>query len=346
MSYFKQVFENIMTQVQALNYTAHAIEDLKEIVKKVAFHFPQSSRAISRIIELLRESQKFILPNCSDIFEPEDFQQQHLDLFHLPYPVCTFEAPWVMEENNTCALDGKLPFIKSTKRIALAIELDSDHQEDFLANYNDIFLKKFPQGGVYVIPIFWSLESGWEVLMGGIFLPYENTLSRLSKADINEYGETFKAMNEAGRLPKVFSQLEGDPFVILPEFFEFQINQIGEKKGLDQILLDSHDEVTCVVQACAVLNCENINTATINPIIKSNKKRVSNNKEPFFSYHVLQINEKNSTNESEGGAHRSPRTHLRRGHIRRLANKAVWVRSAMINANSKDGKVVKEYKIG
>lgn len=94
MSYIEQVL-NIVTQVQALNYTAHAIEDLKDMVKKVTSRLPQSSSALSRIIELLRESQKFILPNCSDIFEPEDFQQQHLDLFHLPYPVCTFEAPWV-----------------------------------------------------------------------------------------------------------------------------------------------------------------------------------------------------------------------------------------------------------
>jgi hypothetical protein len=341
MSYFKQVFINIMTQVQALNYTAHAIEDLKEIVKKVAFHFPQSSRAISRIIELLRESQKFILPNCSDIFEPEDFQQQHLDLFHLPYPVCTFEAPWIMDEK----VDEKLPTVKSTRRIALAVELNADHQESFLATYNNFFLNKFPQGGVYVIPLFWVAESGWEVLMGGMFIPYDNTISRLSSDDINVQEIAFKAMHDAGRLPKAFSKLEAEPFVILPEVFEYQVNKNGESQSFQQILLDSHDEITCVVQACAVLNCENINTAIIDPIIKSNLKRAKNNKEPFFSYHVLQINDKTSSKNSEGGSHRSPRSHLRRGHIRRLANKVVWVRSAMINANSKDGKVVKEYKL-
>ena len=344
MSYFKQVF-NVVTQVQTLNYTAHAIEDLKVFAQKISSRLPHSFTAITRIIELLRESQKFILPNCCDIFEPDEFQQPHLDLFHLPYPVCTFEAPWIMDDKNSGAIEAKLPTIKSTKRIALAVELDADHQEPFLSQYNEIFLKRFPQGGVYVIPIFWVAESGWEVLTGGMFLPYQNTLSRLTSNDIKEHEVAFKTMYEAGRLEKTFSKLEAEPFVLMPEVFQFRISQIGESLSYEQILLDSHDEVTCIVQACAVLNCENINTATIDPIAKSNQKRVKNNKEPFFSYHVLQINEKASSNTSEGGSHRSPRSHLRRGHIRRLANKVVWVRSAMINANSKDGKVIKEYKL-
>ena len=45
-----------------------------------------------------------------------------------------------------------------------------------------------------------------------------------------------------------------------------------------------------------------------------------------------------------GGTHRSPRQHLRRGHIRRLPTKKVWVNSAIIG-NSKNGIIQKDYAV-
>lgn len=334
-----------MSQIETLNYCAHAIEDIKEFSGKLNGRMPYSEKAFLRIIELLREAQKFILPNCCDIFDPSEFQQPHLDLFRLPFPVCAFEAPWQMEHNNLSAVDDSLVTLQSTKRISLCIELNVDKPEILFSSYNESFAKRFPQGGVYVVPIYWTI-SGWEVLMGGMFVPYQNQMSRITSDDIKQHEIAFKTMVETGRLDKQFSKLQAEPFVVLPEVFQIRANQVGVSVTTEQILLDSHDEVTCAVQACAVLNCENINTETIEPIEKLNKKRIKNDKEPFFTYHVLQINEKKTSGAAGGGSHRSPRSHLRRGHIRRLENKTVWVRSAMINANSKDGSVAKEYKIG
>ncbi len=46
-----------------------------------------------------------------------------------------------------------------------------------------------------------------------------------------------------------------------------------------------------------------------------------------------------------GGNHASPRMHLRRGHLRRLENKVIWVRPAMVNAGSNAGAVLKDYAV-
>lgn len=67
-----------------------------------------------------------------------------------------------------------------------------------------------------------------------------------------------------------------------------------------------------------------------------------------FRYRVLQISAPRATGVSNGGGqHASPRAHLRRGHVRRLEERTVWVRPAMVNAGATAavGKVEKEYSI-
>ena len=50
-----------------------------------------------------------------------------------------------------------------------------------------------------------------------------------------------------------------------------------------------------------------------------------------------------TSKQGQGGNHASPRMHLRRGHLRRLPNKVVWVKEAMVNAKSQIGVVDKDY---
>jgi hypothetical protein len=50
------------------------------------------------------------------------------------------------------------------------------------------------------------------------------------------------------------------------------------------------------------------------------------------------------TNKASGGTHASPRVHLRRGHIRRLPGKNIWV-NATIVGNSDLGVVIKDYSV-
>jgi hypothetical protein len=69
---------------------------------------------------------------------------------------------------------------------------------------------------------------------------------------------------------------------------------------------------------------------------------------PFDAYHVLTIDVPGRPGERNGigGAHRSPREHLRRGHIRRLADgRRIWVNATVVAAGRGAGVVTKAYAL-
>ncbi|MBS3695812.1 hypothetical protein KGD90_31945, partial [Rhodococcus qingshengii] len=80
--------------ITALNYSAHAIESMKEVVQRLPPHFVQSINAIRIVSDMLRRSVKFILPNCAELLDPLHVSQAHMDLLKLPFPLVAFEAPW------------------------------------------------------------------------------------------------------------------------------------------------------------------------------------------------------------------------------------------------------------
>ena len=106
-------------------------------------------------------------------------------------------------------------------------------------------------------------------------------------------------------------------------------------------------DLTILVQFLAALSCSNSATADApDPNPSLNAKRKSSGKTPFFSYKTLTISasESHAKGSGNGGAHSSPRVHLRRGHIRRLTDRTVWVNSCVVGDKSK-GMVVKDYQV-
>jgi len=68
---------------------------------------------------------------------------------------------------------------------------------------------------------------------------------------------------------------------------------------------------------------------------------------PFDDYHILTIESPKAaaSDGGHGGSHRSPREHLRRGHIRRLEDgRKLWINATVVNAGV-GGKVSKDYRI-
>jgi len=146
----------------------------------------------------------------------------------------------------------------------------------------------------------------------------------------------------------VGKQFSAEPFWLLREHFEQAVAQYGSiEKAYGQIILDTHDEVMTLVQVCSVLNCANVATADIAAPEVLNKKRRAKGKQPFFSYKVLELSdERRAPGAGQGsGSHGAPRMHLRRGHLRRLPEKVVWVRPSMVNANAEHGIVAKDYAL-
>lgn len=333
-------------QVRALNYCAHAIEDLREFEIAYRDTAPKTASVLRRLTIMLQHSVKFILPNCCDLIDPNEFRQAHLDLARLPFPCVAFEAPW--EKDDEIKELGGFEQAPATKRIALCWEPNPEYE--LLPGLNSI-LNSFPDGGVFIVPIYWGPAfKKWTISLGGAFLPYKNIMHKFT---INESLPVTRIANEAlietGLITSKTKQYLAEPFYLLPELYEQAlVSMNGDKEKLyAQIILDSRDETQMLIQACSVINCANVTTVKISAPTALNKKRQNQGKQPFFSYKVLQLSQGNDATGRfhAGGSHARPRMHLRRGHLRRLESKVIWVRPAMVNTGSKAGVVLKDYAV-
>lgn len=277
-------------QVQALNYCAHAIEDLRELEAILRGTAPESARVFRRLIDMLQHSVKFILPNCCNLIDPDELRQAHLDLTRLPFPCVAFEAPW--EKEDGIEQLGEFQQTPATKRIALCWEAGPEYE--LLPSLNSI-LNAFPEGGVFIVPIYWGPEHRrWTVALGGTFLPYENSVQDLKlEESLPASRIAHAAAIEAGLAKPKAKQFRAEPFYLLPEFYEKTLIAYGgnREKAYAQIMLDSRDETMMLVQACSVINCANVTTAEVGPPAALNKKRQEKGKQPFFSYKVLQLSD-------------------------------------------------------
>ena len=99
-----------------------------------------------------------------------------------------------------------------------------------------------------------------------------------------------------------------------------------------------------VLQLNAALSCTNVTTELIRP---NREARAARPESTLFDYHVLMIRPGAERHEgpSLGGSHASPRTHLRRGHIRQHPTAGrIWVNSCVVNPTA-IGSVNKDYQL-
>ena len=108
---------------------------------------------------------------------------------------------------------------------------------------------------------------------------------------------------------------------------------------------DYADEIGSLLCLLNVLQCSNVKTDVSQPKRSGKKVKAAM---PFDSYHILTID----ATPSSAGAHkscshhRSPREHLRRGHVRRLLDgRKIWVNASVVAARG-SGVVTKRYAIG
>lgn len=122
----------------------------------------------------------------------------------------------------------------------------------------------------------------------------------------------------------------------------------GQETGYSDNYLTLVFDVVIAAQCIfAVMACSNVRTRDHQPDAALNKKRAKAGKVPLVSYKTLEIAVPNTRYEGGGpggGTHASPRVHLRRGHIRKIADgKTVWVQACVVG--SKHGMVLKDYKL-
>jgi hypothetical protein len=288
---------------------------------------------------------KFILPNRADLIDMEDLRQVHVDMARLPFPVVALEAPWIHPDGGGGDKSGS---VRSSKRIALCMTLTEELTEKIPELVE--FLHE-EHGGAVVIPLYWDDGDGkWIMPMGGVFVPYQNEVSAYVPGEASVGARLIiDRYIKAGVPAHKLRQFRVAPFALLPEMFEHIGSQRSNAEVHAQIASDAQDEVSMLFQTGVMLNCANVTVPEISAPKMLNQKRVAKGKQPFFSYRVLQVEAPRGARTTAGsdGYHAAPRAHLRRGHIRRLEERTVWVRPAMVNpgAGAVIGTVAKDYAI-
>jgi len=129
------------------------------------------------------------------------------------------------------------------------------------------------------------------------------------------------------KLPKTnFMRYDADGEVSF-SFKRVDVTENEYKKDMDAL---SNMAAGTLLNFLNALACSNVHTEKLPP----RKPSKTLGALPFDEYHVLTIDRPAGTgNGHAGGSHRSPREHLRRGHIRRLSTGSkIWVNAAVINA--------------
>jgi hypothetical protein len=335
----------MMELVKPLHYSSHALEQFKQSVLTVRKDMPGILNAFVAVVSLLEESVKFILPNRADLIDMEDLRQVHVDMARLPFPVVALEAPWIHLDGDGGDKSGG---IRSSKRIALCMTLTVE-----LAGRIPQLVEFLDEehGGAVVIPLYWDDGDGqWIMPMGGVFVPYQNEVSAYVPGEANAGTRLLiDRYVKAGVPEHKLRQFRVAAFALLPEMFEYMLSKKSHAEVYAQIAADTLDEVSMLFQTGVMLNCANVMIPEIAAPTMLNKKRKAKGKQPFFSYRVLQVEAPRAAKSSAGGGgyHATPRAHLRRGHIRRLEERTVWVRPAMVNpgAGAVVGTVEKDYAI-
>ncbi|WP_322075484.1 hypothetical protein [Burkholderia cenocepacia] len=326
--------------VQVLNYTAHAIDEFEALIPHIRADVPGILDAHRKIVKYLRNSVKFLLPNCADLIDLGELRQAHVDMARLPFDVVALEAPWILPADA----GGDPDALRFPKRIALCATM---HKDVALAFPDTAQFLDEPGGGVIVIPIYWlESERSWKLPMGGVFVPHDNSVQDYVPGEVNTPTRMVnQPLIDAGLAPKKLRQFRVSPWVLLPEMFDAAVAKHGPAEVAASIIMTARDEVGMLLQTGCVLNCSNVRMPEISAVASLNKKRIAKGKEPFFSYRVLQVDDPRGAGAGAGGQHASPRAHLRRGHIRRLADRTVWVRAALVNTGVAAGAVDKAYAV-
>lgn len=119
--------------------------------------------------------------------------------------------------------------------------------------------------------------------------------------------------------------------------YVFNIGSLAEQAGGNDwethAYYDMSDERGAVLELIEALSCCNVSHEHL-PARKMSKNAIKKGAIPFDSYRVLTIGKINNSKEFKGDSiGRSPREHLRRGHIRRVSDgRKIWVNSCVVNA--------------
>ena len=295
--------------MEALNYLRKAAESLSwkwaGIFKK---EFPLDVSHCALILKTAKESQKFILPQGGRIFD-DNFRGLP-DELRLPFPSIMIEYRASTFANGIVdqLFDNTIP---ATKRIVVAVQ-------------NGVWINIYSiHSSVLNVEEVWTMQ------------PWFAEISKEFTGKTENPPEMIAGMINADTVQGVAVDLHPTGTMADAKYGP------GWRKNA---YYDLMDEINAVLSLIEALSCSNVSHELL-PARHRNKSARRRGTLPFDDYRVLVIKSAHEAGRpGVGGAHNSPREHLRRGHIRRLPGKKIWVQSCVVNAGI-GAKVSKQYEV-
>jgi len=316
-----------------LNFTIRAAEQLRDLAKRSS---PGSRAGFLYLADKLIEAQVFVLGDGGELLDRSKARPQVPGImFRPPFPVVACE--YVMEPTD---YQDEYNATACPKRIALAWEWQND-LPPALASING----HLPLEGVCIVSIpYYAEHQAWLPIMAGMLLSYEQAW--MSGPTPLPYREAMVASGRIKRARADDPAIAALPVILNPDAMSAMIREGNSyQRFLDICSADTMDEINAFADLCLALACKNVTTRDHAAPEKLNRQREKAGKLPLKGFHVLELMGGASLpGQGMAGDRNGPRSHLRRGHIRRISdNRVTWVNSTVVRGR---GLVEKVYSVG
>ncbi|MDB5733188.1 MAG: hypothetical protein JWQ03_3083 [Variovorax sp.] len=319
--------------LSALNYTTKAIE---AFVSYEATSTALSKPAFRYLAGKLRQAQVFVLPDFGMILDRSKAPPEvPASIFKPPFPVVALEYQAPVGRGRHDPVYTAAP---CSKRIALAWEWSDDFPHRHLIPE----IRTLGEG-VGIASIAYYDDPGiWLPVPAVFHLPYDAEWIDPQRTPFREHLVSSGGISKAAARSR---SLAGTPVPLLLEAVAEMARTMGRAGSVDRLGADLMDEFNAYSDLCCALACKNVRAESVAAAPALNKSRIKSGKLPLKDFHILKLDgEQGSGSGSIAGADR--RTHLRRGHIRRLAaDRITWVNATIVHGR-KAGFADKAYAIG
>jgi len=294
---------------EPLDYLRKAIPALAKLHKELEKKEPEYVKHCRDVLQAARKAVKFVMPPNGQIFDSELAGLP--DVVKLPYSSIVVEYECPNPGGMASSVFGVDKTEPARKRIVYAEQVE-----------NNIYVASIVAFQSYGV-------DHWQVQ------PYISIM--VPKADVPD-----------DSVVDDMPELSGKKLVDQVRVQFIDIGGVAEKRfGKDwerHAYVDMVDEEGVVLSLIEALTCRNVSLEALP--VKKNKGAQMRGALPYDEYHTLVVNARSRSSGSgeDQGTHRSPREHLRRGHIRRLPTGNVWVNSTIVNPGN-HGKVYKSYEV-
>jgi hypothetical protein len=304
---------------QPLHYTSKAIEALSSYPWA---GMPIAAAGCGYLADKLRQAQVFVLSDHGELLDRSRPRPE--------VPGVVFRPPFdvVALEYTALACRREDPFYtatRSSRRIALAW----DWRDDLPPPFPRLHL---PPGVVIASVAYIDDAQLWMPMSGAVHLAYEDEWQPGAA-----FASPFRdAMIASGQYALNPEKERSYPATVIPLMLEVLMSAtatLGSKAAVfDTVHADLADEVNAYSDLCYALACKNVSTREHRAPEALNRHRIKAGKLPLNGFHVLELSGGGALPGAGGGPDRSgPRSHLRRGHIRRLPGERVtWVNSTVV----------------